>query len=426
MGSEESQPDTTEMKKEIESNESNLSLNSSESNVQTESSEVDISKIKAQSPQADLSWDSLPNIMTNMANRLNFQLGKLPKLNIMLIGKTGTGKSTLINTVFRENLATTGTGKPVTDHVNIYTKANFPLQIFDTPGLELKEAQQKSLKNEICQIIEKRYHSKDMNTPIHCIWYCIASSGNRIEETEIEFIKSFTEEISSTNIPVIVVLTKSYFSDDTNDMKQYIESLKLKIVQVVPVLAKQKEQKMPFGLEDLIDVMENCLPKIMKETLNNVQKVSIKHKRDCAMGAVATAVSLAAAAGASPIPFSDCLVLIPIEAAMITSITIIYGVSLPTGFVAEFLTGTIGCGTVTLLGRFAVVNILKCIPGVGTAIGSAISGATAGVLTTALGSTFIAIIEAIYKGEVKLNELSEEEMKDFITNTFKEKLKISK
>ena len=38
------------------------------------------------------------------------------------MGKTGTGKSTLINAVLEEDLAPTGTGKPVTRENEVYSK----------------------------------------------------------------------------------------------------------------------------------------------------------------------------------------------------------------------------------------------------------------------------------------------------------------
>ena len=61
----------------------------------------------------------------------------MTKLNIMVMGKTGAGKSTLINNVFSRNLAQTGIGKPVTQAIRKYEIEDFPLAIYDTPGLEL-------------------------------------------------------------------------------------------------------------------------------------------------------------------------------------------------------------------------------------------------------------------------------------------------
>ncbi|MBQ6543866.1 MAG: 50S ribosome-binding GTPase, partial [Clostridia bacterium] len=47
----------------------------------------------------------------------NDKIKNMNRLNIVVAGKTGVGKSTLINSIFRENLAETGMGKPVTAHM---------------------------------------------------------------------------------------------------------------------------------------------------------------------------------------------------------------------------------------------------------------------------------------------------------------------
>ena len=58
-----------------------------------------------------------------IAERIN----NLNRLNIIVAGKTGVGKSTLINAVFRDKLAQTGLGKPVTNHMRKITKKGLPI-----------------------------------------------------------------------------------------------------------------------------------------------------------------------------------------------------------------------------------------------------------------------------------------------------------
>src|SRR5690554_5121518 len=60
-------------------------------------------------------------------------------VNILIAGKTGVGKSTLINSVFQGNFASTGQGKPVTTCTRQIKKRGIPLSIYDTRGLEMED-----------------------------------------------------------------------------------------------------------------------------------------------------------------------------------------------------------------------------------------------------------------------------------------------
>ena len=79
------------------------------------------------------------------------KIKNLNTLNIIVAGKTGVGKSTLINAVFRDKLAETGMGKPVTDHMRKISKKGIPLAIYDTKGFELGRDVQQQVKQEVME-----------------------------------------------------------------------------------------------------------------------------------------------------------------------------------------------------------------------------------------------------------------------------------
>ena len=63
--------------------------------------------------------------------------------NILLLGKTGVGKSSFINYFIGQPLAKVGDGRPVTqDYFTPYEIADgeYPIRIFDTKGLEALDA----------------------------------------------------------------------------------------------------------------------------------------------------------------------------------------------------------------------------------------------------------------------------------------------
>ena len=84
----------------------------------------------------------IDKVAQDALNAISEKIKNLKHLNIIVAGKTGVGKSTLINSVFRDNLVETGMGKPITSHMRKITKKGVPLSIYDTRGFELgKEVQ---------------------------------------------------------------------------------------------------------------------------------------------------------------------------------------------------------------------------------------------------------------------------------------------
>ena len=360
---------------------------------------------------------------------INERLKNLNKLNIIVVGKSGVGKSTLINSLFRGNFAKTGLGRPVTDEIRKIEKKDYPMAIYDTPGFELSKGQQNKVKDEIIELINKGFVSKDVNDAIHCIWYCINVGGNRtFDETEIAWLKELTESNKITQVPIIVVLTQSCPKSKAQEMKTLVEKENLDIVKVVPVLAQDMDfdeeyVAKAYGLDRLIDVMSESLPDELQDTLQNVQKASLESKKNHSQAAVVTAVAAAFGEGFAPIPFSDAAVLIPTQVAMIASITTIFGMEVNKSLLTGFVSSTLGTAGATVLGKTIVSNLIKLIPGVGTVVGGLISGSTASLLTTALGEAYIILMEMIYKGELKAEDLYSDDGKDTISKIFKNELK---
>lgn len=363
---------------------------------------------------------------------INDKIKNLKILNIMVVGKSGVGKSTLINSLFRGNFAETGLGRPVTSEIRKKVKKDYPLAIYDTPGFELSSGQQNKVKDEILDIISKGFASKDINDAIHCIWYCVNVGGNRtFDESEINWLKEFTAENKVTQVPIIVVLTQAIPKKKAAEMKNHVEKENLDIIKVVPILAQDMDFDeeyiaRAYGLDQLIDVMAEVLPNELQSTLQNVQKASLDSKKRAAQAVVATAVAGSFGEGFAPIPFSDAALLIPTQVGMIAGITVIFGLDISKSFLTSFVSATIGSAGATVLGKTIVSNLLKLIPGVGTVAGGLISGTTAGLLTTALGGAYIMIMEMVYKGEIDKEKLYTAEGQKEMTRLFKEELKKKK
>lgn len=357
---------------------------------------------------------------------------ELKTLNVMILGKTGVGKSTLINNMFNQKMAETGVGKPVTQKIRKITKPDFPLAIYDTPGLELGgENVINTLLEEVISEIDKGIRSGDISKAIHCIWYCISTPSHRIEQAEIDFLKEFLGKTSEYDVPVIIVLTQSYSKNDAKSLMKEIEKENLPIVNIVPVLAEnydldEEYTAKAYGLDRLSEIMNSVIPDAVQKTFVAVQKANLELKKGRAQAVVATSAVAAAATGAVPIPFSDAAVLVPEQIAMLGGITAIFGIPIEKGTITAIISATIGTAGTTVLGKTIVANLIKFIPGVGSVAGGVISGSTAAVLTSALGEAYIMVMSLICMGEVSIAELSTDKGKKEIAKIFTERLKVKR
>ena len=358
---------------------------------------------------------------------------KLPKQNIMILGKTGVGKSTLINSLFGENLAVTGFGRPVTQDIRKFETEDCPISIYDTPGMELDgQHSAENLLNDITKLIHDKMRSNDSESAIHCVLYCINTTSSRFEESESDFLQKLAVSTSQCNTPVILVLTQAFSLKKTEAMLNEVRKMTLPIRGIVPVLAQDYEvidgypTIKAFGLDKLVEVMSDVLPEAVRDTFVAMQIVNLDAKQSSAKKTVTAAALAAAATGAAPIPFSDAALLIPAQVAMLVRITAIYRIPIQKAALTTIATAAVGTVGTTILGKTIVSNALKFIPGIGTVAGGAISATTAAALTTALGNTYIGLMTSIAKGEMKTSDLSTKQGQEAFKREFKAQMRAGK
>ena len=326
---------------------------------------------------------------------------KINKPNIFIIGGTGVGKSTLINTVFGEDVAKTSNHKPETRGVNKFIHKDVVL--FDTEGLELDKKNENKFDTEILGEIRRR-QTGIIEEKIHLIWYLISASSDRVTDYQIEVF----QKIKEFKIPVTVVFTKSDLADQVG-----VDAM---IKRLYPNLNFDKsfhdKDNPPFftsnaGDEqlspvDLINWSIEQLPNVLKFAFISSQVLNYEAKFKEAKKIILQHTSGNAIVGFSPIPFSDAPILVASQIGMLARIIKLYEIN---GFDLKTFMGSTGTGLIiSNLGKSAVASLLKFIPLVGTVAGGLINASVASAITFAMGTSLNVILKKIFMNILKSDQ----------------------
>ena len=212
-------------------------------------------------------------------------------LNLMVLGKTGAGKSSLVNYLAGSEVTKTGSGNPVTQkgdfaHINIPTNEKLDYNVYDSWGLEANKADEwkKLIKNKLEStinynfvILEKNkeiseifleYFRKNLDiniqeSCIHAVLYCVSCNSQRLEPFELDII----EEILKLNFKVLVVFTQADSNNAQDAQKTFKEILNDKLgkykdkISTINVCANpvkklgQKETVKAYGKEEIEKLM---------------------------------------------------------------------------------------------------------------------------------------------------------------------------
>ena len=352
------------------------------------------------------------------------ELAKLGTFNLAVVGATGAGKSTLINAIFRANVAEVGNGRPVTAHITRLERPGVPLAIYDTKGVELGDAADAVIA-EFRQIIEAK-RAGGVREQIHAVWYCIRSHDKRIEDFQIALIRSFVDQ----GLPVMVVLTQCLGPEDEEALEfaRVVEAQALPTSPgPAPFLTLALERRisssvtmMPFGLQELLDATFDVVPEAARDALINAERIDLERKVKRARGELAGFAATAAGIGATPIPFADAALLVPVQLGMLARICVIFGVEIKKETMLGLVASAAGTGGATAAGRYVATSLLKFVPG-GNVVGGAIRAGTAAALTTALGEAYVQVCREIVRREFAGERaLAQDEIKDMVLARFRE------
>ena len=218
------------------------------------------------------------------------------------------------------------------------------------------------------------------------------------------------------SVPIIVAITKSYSVPERQrniemvhnafaSQKRYSKNLKKVIPVVAQTLIINEENNLyapPEGITDLIDATNKLLPEGIKAAETDIATFKLNRKRALAHSVVGIATTSAVVVGAVPMPFSDALLLGPVEIAEVNALAQIYGISKDEES-KKFLNSIVEVGTVSAAAK-AAISALKTIPGINIGA-SVINAIIAGSIVAALGEGSIYAFEQVYLGKKTVEDI---------------------
>ena len=333
--------------------------------------------------------------------------------NVLVIGNSGVGKSTLINAVLGEEKAETGWGtEGTTKELAIYTNEMIPFRIIDTVGFEpsfIKEHQAINAVKKWSNNSAKAGHS---DTQINVIWFCVEGTTGKLFSKTIQDLSKATAMWKT--VPVIVVITKSYSVPDrahniemvTNafaKQRRYSKNLR----KVIPVVAStfvlnENAYAAPEGITELIDATNELMPEGIKAGEKDIATFKLSRKRTMAHGITGVSTTAAVVVGAIPIPFADAMILSPIEIGLVKALAQIYGISNNEDS-KQLFNSIIEVGTVSMVAKSAI-SALKSIPGVNLGA-SVLNAIIAGSIVATLGEGTAYAFEQVYLGKKSVADI---------------------
>jgi len=257
----------------------------------------------------------IQNIKEQLNKLLDQPNRKVNHLNILVIGKTGAGKSSLIGEMLRyekdnnnkdittkennENGNTSndprpGFFKPQTKgKPKYYESKTVPfLRFADTQGIEISSKKSQNpygideVERDVTEFIIKQNESGNPDLYVHCIWYCFQPHDARIQDDEEELLINLSKNYSMETLPIILVGTKANSQELVNRFQDNFEKIELPFkFDFIPTLAQKMDLIEPYGLDvlqkqSIIKSMSAIQSKCYQGILQDVKTVCSNNLKD--------------------------------------------------------------------------------------------------------------------------------------------------
>jgi len=307
-------------------------------------------------------WEDIRKALDEMNKKFNIPL------KIAIIGFGNSGKSTLFNAIFGEELQETGAQTNLTKEDR--KEKRFGTIFTDTRGFGTRLVPVDDIKMAL----------KDQNLIIHCL------NGASAISKEDDDLYNFCKESEKH---IIVAVTKVDLLKD-REIKEYKESIVHVMSSSINPIFISAEQD--TNMVQLVERIVELLPDATRDAFIAKQSVDISLKASRSRKTTHVVAISAAAVAIAPIPVADVAVLIPMQAGLVSRIGKIFGYEITIERAKELL--VVAGGGILL--RYAYQVLVKFVPVVGSFIGPVIAYGG----TVAIGETAI----AYFKSGMKISE----------------------
>ena len=143
--------------------------------------------------------------------------------NVLVIGNSGVGKSTLINAVLGKEAAKTGYGiVGTTKDLEIYESDDVPFRVIDTIGFEPTFLKEQMAINAVKKWSKDSAKEGREDNQINVIWFCVDGTARKLFKKTIQSLSKATSMWKS--VPIVVVITKSYSIKERSENIEMVQS----------------------------------------------------------------------------------------------------------------------------------------------------------------------------------------------------------